>query len=86
MQHALVKMKQIEHFVQVRFDDVIDIIPPCTQWSEEDYQDARKSQWQQHYLDRIRFKNRIDEINSNIGYIFIKRYEDYKSNNIPNSV
>ena len=29
-------------------------------WSEEDYRDARKSQWQQHYLDRIRFKDRIE--------------------------
>ena len=29
-------------------------------WSEEDYRDARMSQWQQHYLDRIRFKDRIE--------------------------
>ena len=47
-------------------------------WSEEDYSDARKGRWQQDYLDRIRFRDRIIEINSKIGYIFIKRHEDYK--------
>ena len=49
-------------------------------WTEEDYCEARKSQWQQNYLDRIRFKNRIEEINSKIGHIFIQRDEDYKKN------
>ena len=51
-------------------------------WTEEDYCEARKSQWQQNYLDRIRFKNRIEEINSKIGHIFIQRYEDYKKESI----
>ena len=53
----------------MRFDDIIDIIPPCTLWSEEDYHDARKSQWQQHYPDRIRFKDRIDAFSK----VFIPR-------------
>ena len=53
----------------MRFDDVIDIIPPCSMWSEEDYRDARKSQWQQHYLDRIRFKDRIEAFSK----VFIPR-------------
>ena len=47
-------------------------------WSEEDYCNARKSQWQQDYLDRIRFRDKINEINAKIGYIFIRRHEDYK--------
>ena len=38
-------------------------------WSEEDYHDARTSQWQQHYLDRIRFKDRIEAFSK----VFIPR-------------
>ena len=61
----------------VRFNENVEFIPLNEPWDEEQYSLARKSNWQSIYLDRLRFQNRISEVDSLIGDIFVQSHRKY---------
>ena len=53
-----------------------DIIFYQTDWSNEDYTEARKGRWHYFALDRHRFQKRILETEKIIGYCFSRDHRD----------
>jgi len=39
-------------------------------WSDQDYRNARRSNWMSYAADRARFRRRIFQFNSQFAYIF----------------
>jgi len=48
-----------------------------TKWSETDYRRARTGHWIQLAADRHRFQRRIDEFDTNFGYIFTDIHREH---------
>ena len=48
-----------------------------TKWSERDYRHARRGLWIHLAADRHRFQRRIDELDSNFGYIFTDIHREH---------
>ena len=53
----------------VRFAPLVRVYHETT-WSEQDYRNARRGPWIYLAADRHRFQKRINEFDSNFGYIF----------------
>ncbi|CAL4096295.1 unnamed protein product [Meganyctiphanes norvegica] len=54
---------------KVTFGEVELIVPELT-WSDEDLTNSRRGPWEQYARDRLRFKSRIEAVESNLSSIF----------------
>ena len=48
-----------------------------TKWSKKDYRNARRGPWIHFAADRHRFQRRINEFDSDFGYIFTDIHREH---------